>query len=76
MEQSFSWEMMTYPVILAHPPETTSISGKKLSIRSENRTEEISPEDQMQFIDDSMNRQEIVKHWSDKTWLKQNRLSL
>lgn len=64
-EQSFSWEMMTYPVITRTSAGNHQyLQGKKLSIRSENRTErrEISPEDQMQFIVDSMGiDKEIVR---------------
>ncbi len=64
-EQSFSWEMMTYPVITrSFAGKHHYLQGKKLSVRSESSTErkELSAENQMEYIASSMGiNKEIVK---------------
>ena len=52
-EQSFAWEMMTYPVLTrVASGKHQYLQGKNLSIRNEQKTERfvLSPEKQMEYI--------------------------
>lgn len=64
-EQSFAWEMMTYPVLTrVSAGQHQYIQGNKLSIRTETRTQrlELTPEMQMDFIATNLGiNREIVK---------------
>ena len=64
-EQSFAWEMMTYPVLTrVSAGQHQYIQGNKLSIRTETRTQrsELSPEMQVDFIATNLGiNRDIVK---------------
>lgn len=64
-EQSFAWEMMTYPVLTGvSAGKHQYLQGNKLSIRTDSKTErmELTPESKMNFIVANLGiSKEIVK---------------